>query len=331
MKPTKNQLTNKDKKEICKLYKTKIFPGTKICKIYKIYPNTLYEILHKHKIPLRGNRLLETQQKQIVLLYKTGYSVSQICKKLELGKSSVSKYLKINNIPSRISAGIFKRKYKIDDTLLQKIDSKEKAQFLGLIYSDGSLSKYNKAISIRLREDDAGYLNKWRTKLLKTNKPLYFSRTSKKMISPINSKTYNRKYGCVILDITNVKIYNDAIKIGLCPNKTNKNIGMPDIPKKYISYFILGLFEGDGCISYCPKSCNLTVACQSNMAKDLYNYFNSINIKAHNYIRQSINIIQISNKEDIIRVFNLFYSNPSAVVMKRKHEKYKKIIKKISK
>lgn len=331
MKSIKDQLTNKDKKEICNLYKHKILSTTKICKKYHISPNTLYDILHKNKIRLRGNKLLSKEQKQIEILYKQGYSVFQIKEKLKLSKSCILKYLKIKNIKTRKTAGRFKQIYKIDDNLFTKIDSKEKAQFLGLIYSDGSLSKYNNTISIRLREDDTEYLNQWRTKLLKTNKPLYLSRTNKKMTSPINSQTYNLKYGCAILDITNSKIYNDATKLGLCPNKTNKNIGMPSMLKKYIPYFILGLFEGDGCISYCTKSCNLTIACQSNMAKDLYDYFHSIGIKVHNYIRRSINIIQISNKEDIIRIFDIFYSNPSSVIMKRKYKKYKDILKKINK
>lgn len=327
MKSIKNPLTKKVHKEICRLYKNKILSTTLICKKYHISPNTLYSILDRYKIVLRGNKLSNKEQKQIAILYKQGHSVSKICEKLKLSKSSVLKYLKIKKVKMRKTAGRFQQTYQIDDALLNKINSKEKAQFLGLIYSDGSLSKSNNTISIRLREDDSDYLNQWRTKLLKTNKPLYFSRTSKNMVSPINSKIYNLKYGCAILDITNAKIYSDAIKIGLCPNKTSKNLGMPNLPKKYIPYFILGLFEGDGCISYCNKSCNLTIACQSNMAQDLYNYFNNIGIKANNYVRKSINIIQISRKKDIIRVFDIFYSNPSSVLMKRKHKKYKDIIK----
>jgi len=64
------------------------------------------------------------------------------------------------------------------------------------------------------------------------------------------------------------------------------------------------------------------------MANDLYTYFNSIGIKAYNYKRKSINIIQISNKKDIIKIFDLFYKNPTSVIMKRKYNKYKNLIKK---
>lgn len=330
MRYTKGRLTNKDHKEICRLYKNKAMSTHEICNKYSISPNTIYDILKANKMPLRGNRLLKSQQIHIANLYKQGLTIEKISKKLNIAKSSVSKYLKIKNVKTRKTAGRFTQIYKIDSALFSKINSKEKAQFLGLIYADGSLSKHSKLISVRLREDDKDYLNNWRIKLLKTNKPLCFSYTNKTMISPINSKKYNLKYGCAILDITNQQIYNDAIRIGLCPNKTAKNIGMPNISKKYIPYFILGLFEGDGCISHCTQSCNFTIACQSKMAEDLCDYFHSIGIKAYNYTRQSIHIIQVSNKKDIIKIFDMFYKKPSCVIMKRKYKKYKRIVNKIS-
>jgi predicted DNA-binding protein YlxM (UPF0122 family) len=327
MKHTKAGLSNKDHRDICRFYKNRTLTIQDICKKYSKSPNTIYEILKKNNIELKGNRLLKTQQNHIIKLYKQGLSFSQIHKQTNISMSSISKCLKNHKIPTRKSIGQYKKIYNIDNSILSKIDSKEKAQFLGLIYSDGSLSKYNKVISIRLREDDSDYLDCWRKKLLKSNKPLYFSYT-RTMVSPLNHKTYKRDYGTAILDVTNKKIYEDAIKLGLCPNKTKANINMPNIPKKYIPYFILGLFEGDGSISWCSKSCNLTIACQSNMAEDLSRYFNNIGIKAYNYKRQSINILQISNQKDIIKIFNLFYKNPTSVIMKRKYNKYKNIIKK---
>jgi predicted DNA-binding protein YlxM (UPF0122 family) len=330
MKSIKAGLSNKDHKEICKLYKHKTLTIKSICRQYNISPNALYSILRSNEIELRGNRLLKSQQNQIVKLYARGLSARTISIELNISKSAILKCLKNKNIKTRKTAGRFEQKYRIDNNIFTKIDSKEKAQFLGLIYSDGSLSKHNNLISIRLREDDSDYLNGWRKKLLRTNKPLYFTH-KKTMISPLNGKKYKCVYGTAILDITNKQIYNDARRLGLCPNKTKNNIGMPNIYKKYMPYFVLGLFEGDGSIVQCSKSCNFTIACQSNMADDLYRYFNDTGIKAYRYQRESINIVQISNQKDIIKIFNLFYKNPTSVIMRRKYDKYKNIIKKFKK
>lgn len=328
MSHTNKKLTNKQKKNICNNYKNKRSTVMEMCRVYRVSPNTLYSILKEHNINLRGNKTLLSTQQKVTNLYKKGFTCRQIKDKLNIGVSTISKYLKDNNTKTRQDAGQFKRKYRIDDTVFKKIDSKEKAQFLGLIYSDGTVSRYNKLISVRLREDDFAYLDSFRSKVLKTNKPLYITKNNRSIISPLNNKKYIIKYGTAILDITNSAIYSDAINIGLCPNKTVANIGMPKIPKKYIPYFILGLFEGDGCITYNKKyqTYAFTIACQSNMAQDLYDYFHKLKIKALKYKRNSIYILQISNQKDIYKIYNMFYTNKTKCIMQRKYKKFKKMI-----
>jgi predicted transcriptional regulator len=296
-------------------------------------PNDLYKILKKNKIILRGNKIDNRLEVKICNLYKSGLSIEKISKKLILSESCVQKYLKKNNVKTRKEAGRFKRTYRLDETILSEIDSFEKAQFLGLIYSDGSISSHNNLISIRLREDDVEYLNNWRKNLLKTNKPIYISNSTKKMISPLNNKKYKIKHGTAILDITSKRIYDDAINIGLCPNKTKANLHMPKINNKYKIGFLLGLFEGDGSISmsFSKSTYAFTIACQSNMANDISKYLNKLSIKCQNYSRGSINIIQISKIENIIKIYYLLYGAKSKVIMSRKYKKFTKLIKKLNK
>lgn len=321
MKFTKKKINQED---ICSLYRERL-PTNKICKKYKISLSTLYVILKKNKIKLRGNRIDSKLEEEICDLYLSGLSIEKICKIKPVGKSCVQKYLKKNNIKTRNETR-FKRIYKLDESILSKIDSFEKAQFLGLIYSDGSLSSHNNLISIRLREDDIKYLDQWRKKLLKTNKPIYIHKR-KTMTSPTSGKIYNIKYGTAILDVTSKRVYNDAIKIGLCPNKTKVNLHMPKIKNKYMPGFLLGLFEGDGSIVSCKKSNSFTIACQSNMAADIFNYLNKIGIKCHKYSYKNINIIQISSIENIIKIYHLLYDVKSSVILNRKYIKFTKIIK----
>jgi transposase len=325
MKYLKNKIEKKDQKTIVSLYVNKKSTIDKITKKYKISPNTIYKLLKINNIKLKGNKLSLDIQKKIIKLYKQGNSIKKIKKIINVCKSSVITYLKIHRVKTRKEAGRFKTKYRINLNIF-KINSKEKAQFLGLIYADGSLSACNNSISIRLREDDRSYLNDWRTKLLKTKKPLYTSNAAKFMISPKNNKKYKITKGMKILDIVNKKIYEDAISLGLCPNKTKKNIGIPKINKKYINYFILGLFEGDGSIVYSKKGSALTIACQEKMAEDLFNYFRSIGIRAYNYKEKFCNIVKISNQKDLRKIYLLFYRNKSKVLMQRKYDKFTKMI-----
>jgi len=223
------------------------------------------------------------------------------------------------------NTGNFKGKYNLDENIFKEIDSFEKAQFLGLLYSDGSMSKYNKNISLRLREDDIGFLEKWRTGFLKTERPILFSQREK-MISPLNGKEYLTPYKMAILDITSHKIYNDLLKLGLMPNKTKENLKMPILEDHLKIAFILGLFEGDGCISSCKESRSFSIACQSNMAYDLQDYFSSIGIFSTVHDRKSIFIVQIARWNDLEKLYEFLYKN-ATIFLERKKNKFYEILK----
>lgn len=286
----------------------------------KISPSTIYKILKDNGIHHKGNRLTECEQNKICELYQSGKTIKEIASELKLGRSCILKYLKINKI-NIVNTGSFKRKYKLNETIFSNIDSFEKAQFLGLLYSDGSMSKFNKNISLRLREDDLNFLEKWRDDFLESEKPIYFAKREK-MISPSNKKEYFTPYRMAILDITSSNIYNDLLKIGMVPNKTKQNLKMPILHEHLKIAFILGLFEGDGCVSFCKESRSFSIACQSNMAYDIQEYFNSIGIFSTVHNRKSIFIIQISRWNDLEKIYELLYKNATSFLERKKNKFY---------
>ena len=50
------------------------------------------------------------------------------------------------------------------------------------------------------------------------------------------------------LQIGSKEMFKDLTKLGLMPNKS-KVVRMPHIPRKYLSHFIRGYFDGDGHVS----------------------------------------------------------------------------------
>jgi len=282
--------------------------------------------LKKNNIELRGSNLPKEKALKICEEYKSGKSLKKVCEELSVAESTVLKIIKKYKIETRKEAGQFPRKYNLDETILKNIDTFEKAQFLGLIYSDGSLSKYNKNISIRLREDDKNYLDDWRIKFLKSNKPMNYT-FNPTTISPLNRKEYKNTHGAFILDISSINVYKDALKIGLCPNKTKANLPMPNIPEDLKLAFILGLFEGDGsvCFSLKHKVKSFVIACQENMGLDIKKYFDSIGLFSSFYKRKYICTVSIKRKEDLKKLYNLLYQNAS-IYMKRKKQKFEETL-----
>jgi len=134
------------------------------------------------------------------------------------------KNIKINN-PSDCH-----KKYKINDDYFNKIDSEDKAYFLGLLFADGYNDTKNNVASITLQSIDVNILNIFNYKL-NSNKPLR------------NDRNYLR------LVIENKKISNDLNKLGCIQAKTHK-LKFPKLKSKYIRHFIRGYFDGDGCITW---------------------------------------------------------------------------------
>jgi len=321
------KLNNTEREEfICQAYLNRTHTTIQLQKEFKIYPNEIYKVLKKNNIELRGANLPKEKALKICEEYKSGKSFKTICEELNISESTISKIIKKYKVETRKQAGRFPRKYSLDDSILKNIDTFEKAQFLGLIYSDGSLSKYNRNISIRLREDDKDYLDNWRINHLNSDKPLGYT-YNPKMISPFNRKVYNRKLGSYILDISSTKIYKDALRLGLCANKTKANLPMPNIPEELKIAFILGLFEGDGSVSFClnNKSRYFSIACQENMGLDIKKYFDSIGVLSSFRKRKHICTVTITSKEYLKKLYNLLYQDAS-IYMKRKKQKFEEAL-----
>lgn len=122
------------------------------------------------------------------------------------------------------------RKYNLDINYFSKITSHEKAYVLGFLYADGS----NRGDGITFTQ------NYERIDILENIK------TALKSDSPIR-KT---EKGHCILDVFSDKIAKDVAKLGVIKNKSLV-LQFPTtdiIPLEYMPSFILGYFDGDGCV-----------------------------------------------------------------------------------
>ena len=115
--------------------------------------------------------------------------------------------------------------------------SNEMAYVLGFIFADGYIGEYAyfraKYISVSNTDRDRVELVK---RLL----------DSSHIIRIINKGgTYKTAY---VIRIGNQRLYNRLIELGVTPRKSLTML-FPDIPREYSSSFVLGYFDGDGCVS----------------------------------------------------------------------------------
>lgn len=117
------------------------------------------------------------------------------------------------------------------------------AYVLGYIFADGAIEdvqKSSRTCYIAIVSKDLSILEKIKT-VMDSNHKLY-----KRTESYPGNKGYASKERFVFRAGSKL-LYNDLLKLGVTPRKS-LTILFPTIPSRYLSYFIRGYFDGDGCI-----------------------------------------------------------------------------------
>ena len=162
---------------------------------------------------------------------KTNREISEV-----LGRTKTAIDVKANKL------GLKSSKYYYNEKYFEKINTEEKAYWLGFIYADGYVVHsgiYGKEFGIELQAKDINHLKKFNKSV---NGNLKINKFKKKC--NLNNKTY---------DMCSIRIYRKNFvesleKWGVIENKTF-DIKFPNINEELIRHFIRGYFDGDGCVT----------------------------------------------------------------------------------
>lgn len=251
---------------------------------------------------------------QIIKSYLLGISCYQIAKICNCSPQAIYAILKSTNTPRR-SLSKAATKYTHDKKFFQKIDTEEKAYFLGLLYADGNVSK--NVLSISLQEQDRSILDKLKNALSYTGP-----------ITPITKKDKRKQQWK--LAITSKELIISLLTHGLYPNK-GTTLKFPDtVPSFLLVHFIRGYFDGDGCIYTNFKNHdylfsivapqNFLLKIQELMIKDLsltktklYNPKNCKDTQLH--------ILTYQGRKNLLRIRDWLYKDAN-IYLSRKKDKF---------
>lgn len=170
---------------------------------------------------------LSISNNSIIDLYNTGLSCQKIASQLNVSESFINKKLKELNITKR-SNSIYRRRL-WNENFFNKIDTEEKAYWLGFLYADGCVhDKPNGQKLITLVVKDKEVVEKF----------------IKAIDGTFTVKKYSDNYGVYL---TSKIMFNDLCKFGCVPRKS-LILTFPIINKELIHHFIRGYFDGDGTV-----------------------------------------------------------------------------------
>lgn len=153
----------------------------------------------------------------------------------------------------------------------------------------------------------------------------------------LKRKGNNKWRNLYLLEIGSKEMYNDLLNLSLMPKKEDR-LRLPKIPEEYLSHFIRGYFDGDGCISYGfykkrnknKKELLFTSRFISSSKKFLKDISKRLSIQAGlgfgclSKLAKCYNLIY--SKNDTIKLFYYMYGSiKSDLFLERKYKKFQEI------
>jgi hypothetical protein len=207
----------------------------------------------------------------------------------------------------------------VNHNIFDEIDSPAKAYWLGVLYTDGNVSKDGKYVNFECMDLD--WVEKFKEFLQSEHKIQHIFRQKL-----TNSYTYKLSIGSTYMNTT-------LRKYGLVPNKTYDHSQEIFLPKGGLEpHFWRGCIDGDGCLAYWPNSGVSTMTLVNknisllNLCKKFFNdsgYIQRFNKKGSIYYAW---VAGTKNPAKLTILLNKLYANCKFEErLERKYNKYNEI------
>lgn len=234
-------------------------------------------------------------------MFLQGKTIMSISKELKISNSRFSKYLRECGINSQKH-----HKNDINDTIFDKIDTEEKAYWLGFMFADGCISSNRNTIELVLAPSEYIHLEKFKDFLQWSG----------------NVKVEENR--------SRVSFRNNHIKEALishgCTPKKSLTLQFPTtVPNELIHHFIRGYFDGDGCICHTEKTLEISMISTYNFLNEVCNIMDIDKNRIYDLDRRrNSNRIVLGGKKDIEKFLDFIYQD-AHIYLDRKYEKYKNL------
>ena len=261
------------------------------------------------------NTEIKQRDEEIIKLSET-FSQKEIGKMFNLTQGNIARILKKYGI-KRKKSRLNMSKHKIDIDYFKIIDTPKKAYWLGFIAADGYINKDGNKLSILCK--DLEIIRKFRNDIKSEHK-----------ISNIlqHDKRTNKTYVEYSIQVTNEIFVSNIINKGITHEKTDVCC-FPNISENLYSYFIAGLFDGDGSISlYGIKKNNLR--CNLISTKEILSFINKfleekyeiVPLKTFSVTKNKNNVFKQQWCKNALKFLNFIYQGDKEIFLSRKYKIY---------
>lgn len=324
----KIKLTQTD--ENIKFYVEEGFTTREISEKMQMHFSTIARSIKKQGLSSNRKRTIkctEEQEKEIVEMY---VDKNMTCQEIQplynfLSVDQVNYIVKKSGKTRRNGKRVY-----FNENFFEKIDTAEKAYFLGLLYADGSVMIIKKSengfshkIVLELNTTDKDILIIFNRLLENKNEVYDYQRMSEEYKGVSKLRHMSR----IILH--SKKMYSDLDRLGKKPMKTETCLSIPNIPSELKSHFIRGYFDGDGSVTNDNKGMSLLIYGTNSFLNSLKESVEELGIKVthsvHDKKDTNVSMLGIKNREEIEKFYTMLYDNCGDYYMTRRKRKFEEL------
>lgn len=239
--------------------------------------------------------------------YSSGLKIYEISNKYNIKEGIVYSAIKRNGIKRKTN-----QKYIFNRSFFEKIDTEEKAYWLGFISADGAINNRHTLLSLNLKYSDIGHIKKFL-------KSIEMNEKKSVPITILDQRKYGRNSIVASLALSSTEIVKDLINIGVGPKKTYTLKPWQSSNDALERHYWRGIIDGDGCL-YKPTPNSNLIYCSLVGNLEVLQGFNDFLKKQLNFsvlITPHGTIYKMFVCKQSIDLFNTIYKD-SNIFLERK-------------
>lgn len=250
-------------------------------------------------------------------LYEKERSGNRIAEFLGVNPKTIYVWMKKFGIDTSQTGSQGARKNYLNSEYFEKIETEEKAYWLGFIMADGCVyrgSNETLRLQINLKASDVSHLEKFQ-KAIQSNYKIQIKNVGSSSVA--------------LLKVNSTKMCEDLQNHGVIFRKSMICEMPPDLPKHLRRHFFRGYFDGDGCLSF-PKNKNprfcivggrpILLSFQKELAEE------GISMKLYSpWKGKKVHSLESSKKETVQKSMDYLYKD-SHIFLERKKNKYLQLL-----
>lgn len=260
---------------------------------------------------IKGGVIAWTNEQVAYIINKylnENYTLKQLGREFNCSYGTIRNLLNKHKINSRGNKQGFPR----DEFYFNKIDTEEKAYWLGFLYADGCVHTNKNEISIDITDKE--HIEKFKRAIKALNHK----------ITSTEDKRFKKAKTLYQFSIKDKQLHEDLIKWGCIPQKSLLLKKIPNIPRDYVSHFLRGYFDGDGSLHYLQGTNNYRISFVgtkdflTEVQKEL-----QTKVSLQGNIAGKAFVLQISGRKQVERILKYLYKDSKeSIRLNRKYQRY---------